>query len=322
MLLRATVIVVVVVIVNSLATAPTGITMAFDAGLYTKWKFTRRTNFPLAHRNQENIHESGNFKTPNDERVFELWLDLRGTRLSPKTALDLWFAEGLQSCASTHSFDLPHPFVKCLVSSKSEQLDYAFLTFLNDAVGNKTIEVMFLGGEERPDKNNLSGIQNIIQYSTISKESIVSGRLFSLVTSPSSFRVPLLPDPLPAIETASQGKWVVLDTNGWKNLDEQERISLVVGLVELISSFAAENHGGIGLTCRSSTEVADIAMWIQSICSDSSRKVTAKCTESGIFIPNDEYSSNDIVPGGQRHPMFSIIVPFDMKLIRTALMLL
>mmetsp|Transcript_2335 Transcript_2335/g.5034 ORF Transcript_2335/g.5034 Transcript_2335/m.5034 type:complete len:325 (+) Transcript_2335:37-1011(+) len=317
--------VIVVVFVTLLATNPTCITKAFDAGLFTNRKVTTRYNFPLAYGNQENTHKQENDRTRNDKRKFELWLDLRGTRLSPVTALELWSIEEQQSCVSRDNFDELQPFVKCLVSTKAEQFDYALLKFLDDAVGNETIELMFLGDEECADNNSHAMPQKIIEYSTISKESIVSGRLFSLVTSPSSSTVPMLPDPLPVIEAATQGKWVVLDTIGWENLEEEERISLVFGLVELITSVAAENRGGIGLTCRSSTEVAKIAMRIQSIVSGSSGKKTAKCTESGILIPNDACSSMDIVTEDREEELqskFSIIVPFDMKLIRTALMLM
>jgi hypothetical protein len=131
--------------------------------------------------------------------------------------------------------------------------------------------------------------------------------------------MPQLPDPLPAIEVASNGQWIALDTNGWKEVAEEERISMLLPLVELISS-AASGSGGIGLTCHTNNEVVKAAMFIQSLTNDArgGRGGTTKTLDSGIVVPDDDAES---VTKNSANTNFALILPCDMALLRTTKLL-
>lgn len=247
----------------------------------------------------------------NNNGALELWLDLRGTSLTPKTALELWDLEVDQNSHQKQQLEgdeimdsLPKaPFVKCLVSSKGGT------SLQNDNEIDQNIDVLLVA-----QSNDDNDMMSIFQQTNQS-----FGRLLSLKASSS---MPILPDPLPAMEVASKGQWVILDTDGWKKIEEEERVSMVLPLMELICSGASKSGGGIGLTCHTKNEVVKAAMFIQSLVGNASGNVggnaRTKTLASGIVIPDE----NDGAASSSAKHHFAIIVPFDMQLIRTAKLLI
>ena len=104
-----------------------------------------------------------------------------------------------------------------------------------------------------------------------------------------------------------------------------------MGIVELISSSAY--RGRIGWTCHSKNEVVKAAMWIQSMGIGSgfggregSGMMRTKTLESGILIPEDFTRETAIDGSTSDHAVdrtfsFAIIVPYDLGLIRTSMLL-
>lgn len=233
----------------------------------------------------------------SSENNLLLWIDLRSTSLTPKAALELWSLED----------DSNAPFTKCLVSSMEKS------TKDDDTPNN--LDVLLV--EEGDDPND--------DMPFISQQTKHIGRILSLQASSTS--MPILPnDPLSAIDIVSKGQWLLVDTNQWKKVEEDERISMVLPLIDLISSgFTNNASGGVGVTCHTNNEVVKIAMYIQSMmnASGGSDNTKTKTLDSGIVVPDTDNES--LSDDGTNHtPMkqqFAIIVPFDMELLRTAKLL-
>jgi hypothetical protein len=250
----------------------------------------------------------------------ELWLDLRGTSLTPKTALQLWAMEGQKE--NMHA----PPFVKCLVSSMEMSYSSPSLDIYDD------IDVLIV--EERMDGDD--DMQYIVQQQTYDPSSsslsnYCIGRILNLQASSSK---PILPDPLPAMEHASNGQWIIIDTDGWKKIEADERLRMALPLLELIASSSAtaasttcasNNRGGIGLTCHTNNEVVKTIMFIQSMLAGGGgdgRQVRTKTLTSGIVIPDEDNTSIPSADNESTMHHFAIVVPYDMELLRTAQLLL
>ena len=268
----------------------------------------------------------------NSNNGVEIWLDLRGTSLSPSTALELWDLEhdDMQQKANTV------PFTKCLVSSSSNNNNNSH----NDKQLLQNNNIHVLVDDTASGQSSAAAWGKILPLQTSSKQQ-------------QSTPIPILPDPLPAMELISQGKWIVLDTTqDWKKVEEEERLSFLLPLADLISSGAVTgvqggdngsgsgsgSGGGIGLTCHTKNEVVKVAMWIQSItnrCNNGSgdgggKNVRTKTLENGLVIPdNDNDVSMDVQhlqqqfgTTRQARLQYAIVVPYDVGLIKTASMLL
>ena len=231
-----------------------------------------------------------------NEANTQLWIDLRGTSLTPNIALELWSLEDDNNNNA--------PFTKCLVSSIEKNAK-------DDDISNNLLDILLVEEGDTTDDMPI-----IFQQ----KEHI--GRILSLQTSSTS--MPILPnDPLSAIDIVSKGQWLLIDTNEWKKVEEDERISMVIPLIDLISSGFmndTSSGGGIGVTCHTNNEVVKIAMYIQSMmnASGGSDNTKTKTLDSGIVVPDTDNESSS---SGSMQQQFAIIVPFDMELLRTAKLL-
>mmetsp|Transcript_24828 Transcript_24828/g.44656 ORF Transcript_24828/g.44656 Transcript_24828/m.44656 type:complete len:370 (+) Transcript_24828:37-1146(+) len=270
--------------------------------------------------------------------VVELWLDLRGTSLTPKAVLKLWHLEERQNNqqqplennndTTADSLLAKAPFVKCLMSPNEKFRDSP--PQKNNNENEQHIDVLFVAEKDGGDMNYLLRQANRSPSSTSAPDSII-GRILSLQASSSS--MPILPDPLPAMEVASKGQWIILDTNGWKKIAEDDRISNVLSLAGLISS-GSNSGGGIGLTCHTNNEVVKAAMFIQSMTNNGGGgggggNTRTKTLESGIVIPDDDDDDAEMSSGSGsgirksgKRTNFAIIVPYDVGLLQTATLLL
>lgn len=254
----------------------------------------------------------------NNNKGFELWLDLRGTSLTPKTALELWDMEERQNnqqqplALENRDIDLSltrAPYVKCLVSSTAKTQVY---TPQNGEENHQNIDVLLIA--ECNDEDDMKSISQMTSPTT----STSIGKIQSLQASSS---MPILPNPLPAMEVASKGQWIIIDTDGWRKFDEEERSSMALPLIDLIysGSLSSTSGGGIGLTCHTNNEIVKTAMFIQSMTNGGGGGNTGqtKTMESGIIIPDDDAAKSPTLGNAN----FAIIVPCDMGLLRTAMLL-
>lgn len=289
----------------------------------TKSSITDTTDYSSIYNLEEECDISSNLVDDNcSNNGVEIWLDLRGTSLSPSTALELWEIEQQQDGATAV------PFTKCLVSSPSDSSSNNNNSNSPQKSNNNRMNVLVAAGNDQ-----------IVMES--SQTSSSWGKILPLETSSQS--IPMLPDPLPAMDIISQGKWIILDTTrGWKKVEEEERLSFLLPLAELISSGAIPSTGGeggggggIGLTCHTKNEVVKVAMWIRSITNNRSstgqKSVRTKTLDSGLVIPdNDDFdasSASDELKLGRRNDsqgglQYAIVVPYDVGLLKTASMLL
>jgi hypothetical protein len=225
----------------------------------------------------------------------EVWLDLRGTSITPKMALELW---------QTEMQDMQHdilftqvPFTKCLVSY--DERDSSKLS------RNVFVEVMMV------DENGDSFGSTSLEHSAI------SGKIVKLEASSTHF-MPVLPDPLPLMDQYSQGGWILLDTCAWRKIDETEKFGSLFPLVELITSMEQGSNGKTGWTCYTKSEVTKSAMWIQCQDMKGTLEMSTKTLDSGIIIPGNlddtaSSSSNNV------DTKYVIIVPYDVGLLKTAM---
>eukprot|EP00574_Skeletonema_japonicum_P013992 CAMPEP_0201720118 /NCGR_PEP_ID=MMETSP0593-20130828/5141_1 /ASSEMBLY_ACC=CAM_ASM_000672 /TAXON_ID=267983 /ORGANISM="Skeletonema japonicum, Strain CCMP2506" /LENGTH=360 /DNA_ID=CAMNT_0048210699 /DNA_START=18 /DNA_END=1100 /DNA_ORIENTATION=+ len=307
----------------------------------TKSSSTDTDNYQPFNFLQEFSHDNDSSSPPNENsnNGVEIWLDLRGTSLSPSTALELWELEQNDGYSNSYIDDGNEearkkkgtaPFTKCLVS--------------NDKTNNSNSK------SNTEKEMNSNPIQILVDHhhnnndepTTTTQQSQQSwGKTLRLQLNVQS-TLPILPDPLPAMELVSRGQFVLLDTTGgWKKVEEEERLSFLLPLAELISSGAlpaANGSGGIGFTCLTKNEVVKVAMWIQSITNNnqcvngadggSIQNVRVKTLDNGLVIPDDsdDDASADLqsMLGTSRQAaiQYAIVVPYDVGLLKTASMLL
>ena len=267
-------------------------------------------------------------KESNDNSGIELWIDLRGTSLTPRAALELWNLEEHMNKAQQEELSgsngvgwLPKvPFNKCLVSSV-ENSDAPFHQISSYEIDQKN-NVLFVS--ESNDDDDMSSIfQQADPSSTTPTESVCIGRLLHLQ---SLSHMPNLPDPIPAMEVASIGQWIILDTDGWKRIDEQERLRMVLPLLELLSSSVTDG-GGIGVTCHTNNEIVKAIMFIQCMTSGgggNGRNVRTKTLESGIVVPQQDSMISSFSDDATESSLcrFAIVIPCDMGFLRTAKLML
>ena len=279
--------------------------------------------FRLEEFNDVSPLTSNNNDHNNNNNGVEIWLDLRGTSLSPSTALELWELEHTNNNDDEGIHEsTTAPFTKCLVSNHDNN---------NNSYSNSNLQVLIDHHE--------------------SSSSTSWGKTLPLQINPTT-QQPILPDPLSAMELISQLQgFVVLDTTKeWKKVEEELRLSYLLPLAELISSGALppsssssdssgtefrDSAGGIGFTCLTKNEVVKVAMWIQSITNrhpqwnndGSGQNVRVKTLDNGLVIPdydNDKDETTTTTSRQQQAPglQYAIVVPYDVGLIKTASMLL
>lgn len=296
-----------------------------STGSYSEERILHITKSPSVERISRKTQEH-RFTGEYEYSGLELWLDLRGSSLTPKTALQLWAMEGQKE-----NMYAP-PFVKCLVSSMEMSYSSPSLDRYDD------IDVLIV--EERMDDDD--DMQYITQQQlydpspSSSSSNYCLGRILNLHASSSS--KPMLPDPLLAMEHASNGQWIIIDTDGWKKIEADERLRMSLPLLELIASSSAataastkkcagNNRGGIGLTCHTNNEVVKTIMFIQSMMAGGGgdgRQVRTKTLTSGIVIPDEDNTSIPSAGANDESTThhFAIVVPYDIELLRTAQLLL
>jgi hypothetical protein len=261
----------------------------------------------------------------NNNNGVEIWLDLRGTSLSPSTALELWELEHANINDDESNKSTTVPFTKCLVSNHDINNNNSYLN---------------------------SNLQVLIDHNESSSSTSSWGKTLPLQINPNT-QQPILPDPLPAMELISQQQgYIVLDTTKeWKKVEEELRLSYLLPLAELISSGAlspssssgagegGNSAGGIGFTCLTKNEVVKVAMWIQSITNrhpqwnndgSGQKNVRVKTLDNGLVIPDydNDVTDDDLETTtfgsttSRQQLQYAIVVPYDVGLIKTASMLL
>lgn len=276
-------------------------------------------------RSIQSMHDIEVDSSPSGEDNYsgiEVWLDLRGTSLTPNAALELWNLEDTMN-NQLNSLDRLRntPFHKCLVSLEGNS--DGILPPKDSYENNRSIEILAVS--ECTDEND---IMPCIFHQTYPLEtsptiSTCIGRLLSLQASSNT---PILPDPLPAMEVVSSGHWIVLDTEGWKEVAEEERLRMVLPLLELLSpGVSGSDHGGIGVTCQTTNEIVKAVMFIQCMTSgggSNGRNIRTKTLESGIVVPQQQDLNILSSSGARSKRRFAIVVPCDMSLLRTAKLML
>jgi len=219
----------------------------------------------------------------------EVWLDLRGTSITPKAALELWRAEVQNDMQLERDVtSTPIPFTTCLISSDAQYSS------------TPEVDVMIV------DKDGVL----IRPVSSAEQPTTSIGQVVTLDSSQN--HMPTLPDPLPLIDKYSNGEWILLDTNAWKKISEDKKLAALFPVAELIICMDPSGKGGrIGWTCHTKSEVTKSAMWVQSQEKrGSSGIMSAKTLASGIMIPGE----NTNMPNSGSTD-FIIVIPYDVGLL-------
>lgn len=230
---------------------------------------------------------------PSVSSKIEVWLDLRGTSITPETALEFWRAE-VQDMQIDWCHAQQVPFTKCLISYDEQELPKNEMNVLMvDTHGNSFSAVS--------DKQSAS-IGDIVRLEPFQSNSM-----------------PTLPDPLPLIDKLSNGKWLLLDTKAWKKIDTSEKLDLLFPLVELVTPMKQSGESVIGWTCHSKSEVIRSAMWARAYHQSSLSQRSTKTIASGIIIPDDTQPENTLGMARNDRTKFVILIPYDLGMLKTAL---
>lgn len=266
------------------------------------------------------IHYSGSFRqrqvptrsklatttraTPSDDETewspfLQLWLDLRGTAITPRMAL------------SKLEEDVPFPVSKVLVSIQGAQRALQFWE-----PGDPEMLVVDESDDTLCDAKDLS-----LQYGT------------TLTIDGDSFV-----DPIPALETMSNGGWVLVDSEGGddKFEERQEAISNLVNFVSGGLSLGSDSFSlgadvyspsddassynnekkGIAVACQTKADLLQTTNTLQTI--DTGALTT---TESGILLKIDpaEESSSSTGTGSFQS---ALVLPFDISLWKATVLIL
>jgi hypothetical protein len=265
----------------------------------------------------------------------ELWLDLRDTVVSPMAALehfinDLWDEfpppSGKDCLIDNVLVSLPtfatikdqHEFVKHILNGLEEEYE-------------SEIKVWFVGPNEVGDESGTDGLISAFRTNLdgeVSKTSV--GKL--LQANDSKGKNAMYSNPMPALETISNGEWILLDTSS--EIDPTTSTKMIQDLVNLVSnvnsmgnligsgeSVADEseiqnNQGGIAIECHTASNVVEMGGYIQAL-SFGTNSFTS--TDSGILIHSSDESDTQDVEG---HQKYALVMPFDDALWMAASMVL
>jgi hypothetical protein len=245
-----------------------------------------------------------NNSSHSPERSIELWLDLRGTAIHPRAAIE-YLAEQVFEGPDHGVTDFSTDVDRIIVSDKMFQ---KLLNSSDDYIQES--EILYVPEE------------------TLAQIALSRGGLsfpfgvFVAMEGPMA-----VSDPITAMETLSVGQWVVLYNEEEEIEDEDSRIAAVGGFVEIASgdwrtttqlesglllqtgsNKEVENSmGGVAVQCPTKSSILRLASMIESVVSGKS--MTA--TESGILIHEET---------GEACPLpFALMLPFDVSLWKTAL---
>jgi hypothetical protein len=237
-------------------------------------------------------------ETTNSWSPFELWLDLRGTAITPRTAL-----------SRLHS---PFPIAVVIVSELEASRALQFWK-------QGDPDIMFVEG--------VSGLlcdakDASIRYGTV------------ITVAGSSFI-----DPTPALDTTAKGGWVLVDTkDNSDNIQERHEaisslVDFLIGGASLGSGFLTlgpeqvtpqggadrfecnNENGGIAIACQTKADVVQAANALKFI--DIGSLVT---TESGILLRTGPTAPTDSVSSCNLSLESALVLPFDMPLWETAIL--
>lgn len=224
----------------------------------------------------------------------ELWLDLRRSSVAPQAALmhlcnDLW-----------DEYVVPE--------NKSFLVDKVVMNHKNDL--SSVIQDV---NEEFEDKIGMivSNDDQLfqVQQEVVSQSSM--GRVFSVSENEKGV-VNLNENPLPILETITDGKWSIIEdeTGGTENTKSAIRNIVELasnGLGGLGSSNSSRGSGGIAVSCNSVSDVLNMCALVESLGGSFSE------TDSGILVKSDNMRSSKI-----DCLKYAILIPFDASLWKTA----
>jgi hypothetical protein len=236
----------------------------------------------------------------------ELWLDLRGLRLSPRVFVD-HFLRDLATIYKEGETDGP-TIDRVLLSDMDEkdlklelQLHVPGLPALDELV-HGILEV---------DTDNEREYRDVIQIKKTNEDSDLSqrvvGQLIEMnMLSDSNVGGVQLVDPIPAIECMGRGDWLIIDP-GTHGTDD-DRLEAAIGLFDLtqatssmsaipilgqslssdglLSDKAGHSTGGIAFVCRSTSDLYRFLPHLRRLRLESGTKTQS--TDSGILLQVEE----------------------------------
>lgn len=224
----------------------------------------------------------------------ELWLDLRRSSVAPQAALmhlcnDLW-----------DEYAVPE--------NKYFLVDKVVMNHKNDL--SSVIQDV---NEEFEDKIGMI-VSNDDKLFEVQQELVNQysmGRVFSVSENEKGV-VNLNENPLPILETITDGKWSIIDDETGGTENTKSAIHNIVelasnGLGGLGSSDSRRELGGIAVSCNSVSDVLNMCALVESLGGSFSE------TDSGILVKSDIMGSSKT--GCLK---YAILIPFDASLWKTA----
>ena len=259
---------------------------------------------------------------------FELWLDLRGTTISPQVGLshlinDLWDEF---TPPQDKSFLVDKVIVDATKLSGTEM--EKIYNEVNDEYEDE-IEILFYKDHNMLSLDVVSNEHDDKNGDAFCRHQ--RGKDFQMFDMDTGV-IHAYTDPFPALEVISSGQWLVLDSSGMR--DDNERREAIESLVELCSGGLSPtltligqnefNHGsslrgGVAIDCSSDTDILEACTFMKSMTGNPNDYIT---TDSGILIESkkEEPSSTKIEQNlsTSKSMDFAILIPFDALLWKTA----
>eukprot|EP00980_Cylindrotheca_fusiformis_P003291 scaffold743_cov117-Cylindrotheca_fusiformis.AAC.10 len=245
---------------------------------------------------------SGNLR----DKSIELWLDLRGTAIHPRAAVEYLQERVLDD--PDYDTDSPIDFRRILVS------DNMFQKLLNS-------------GDDYTPESEILYVPKETPTLVAASRAGLSVPFGALIAMEDSVAVA---DPVTAMETLSGGQWIVLSIEEDEMEDEDSRIAAVSSFVEIASSASGDwasatqsesglllqtrraeegccPIGGIAVQCPTKSSIIQLASTIESIVGGKS----TTSTKSGILIQSETGRVSSLP--------FALLMPFDASMWQVAL---
>lgn len=280
----------------------------------------------------------------------ELWLDLRGTAISPRVALHHLLTEEQQSSTEASANEdedlLLYSAVKnlkvnrVLISNLDEQ-EYKKLTLPNAQM--KPFDEMISNGlilvRDKTENHQLlsdpSDYYPLVHVSPTSYESQQYAGEIVVMKDDAT----ILANPIPAMTCLERGGWIVLDPSNIH--EERDRMNSVSNIVNLLSGSSSSLHllsntdegqtssmsrgetdgstncsGGVAVVCSTNQDLFNFSQLIESLRSQSDSSI--KVNESGILtFSSSQQQRYDAKKKATTRKATALVLPFDVVLWKT-----
>jgi len=270
-------------------------------------------------------------------KPMELWLDLRGTKVSPQIAVD-------HLHQNVHSQDDGDNDINKLMVDKIlvSIPDNASSVPNNDGF-EKEITLLFAATAANKMSDD-TGITSIIYGDSTKDENSVMGKVMNFEQMETKSSLSMYANPITALDIIQNGEWLLLDSTTAKNnnnggdssIIDDERSGALLNFIDIVSLGCTSSSaftlidggdkrinsinnddvaGGIAICCTKNADILQMGAYLEG-----SGGGGSKTTKSGIYIIQESPEEEDDDKKSTTIK-YAIALPFDIELWKTASLL-